>query len=214
MAIDDIFEFKIKGVASGQPVQQVFHYLLFSATSGQLDMSGAIDALATKWVAPLRALLSVEYTLSSLTLQLVAKHNAPLVKARSLLQEKFIELDGQVAGDSLPPQCCVYTKLYGVSSNDLYLRGAKYWGGIPEAHQAGGLMGNVPLNSWMTFLTTCITDVSVPGGDGGTLRPVVWSRKRYKLNQIPYLCVINNFTPEASVKTQRRRTLATPTGAI
>lgn len=75
-------------------------------------------------------------------------------------------------------------------------------------------MGNVPLNSWMTFLTTCITDVSVPGGDGGTLRPVVWSRKRYKLNQIPYLCVINNFTPEASVKTQRRRTLATPTGAI
>lgn len=212
MAIDDIFEFKIKGTHGGQPIQQVIHYLLFSATGGELDMQAALTALDTKWTAGLRALLSVDYLLNSYTFQLVALANSPLVKGRSLLYEKFIELQGQVTGDSLPPQCALYAKWYGVSSNHLYLRGAKYFGGIPEAHQEAGLMGNVPLNGWFTFFTSALTDVAVPGGSGGTLRPVIWSKKRYKANQIPYLCVINNFSPEASIKTQRRRTLATSAG--
>lgn len=214
MAVDDIFEFKIHGVCEGQPVLNVWHYLLYSAAGSTLDMAAAVTALKTKWDPGLRNLLSSNYTLQKMTFQLVGKFNAPLVKARSLVQETFVDLTGGIVSAPLPPQCALYQKLICVSSNDLYLRGAKYFGGIPANKQIGGLMDNAYLNDFDTMLTTAQGDVSVPGGDGGTLKCCIWSKKRYKAMQIPYIGSITNWNLNPNVKTQRRRTLGSASGAV
>jgi len=214
MAVSDIYEFKIHGVCEGQPCLSVWHYLLYSASGGDLDLAAAATALDTKWSAGLISLMSSNYSLQKLSIQLVAKFNAPTVKARSLVQDFIVNSSGTVVSAPTPPQCALYLKLIGVVSNDLYLRGAKYFGGIPANAQVGGLLNNAYLNDFDSFLIDAITDVSVPGANGGVLRPIIWSKKRYKANQIPYDIVITNWNLSPNMKTQRRRTLGTAAGPV
>lgn len=202
MAVGDLYKFVMQyGSATGTVAQNVQFLLIQSVVGTEVTVAQMLAALETAFKPNVIAALSIQASLSEITLQKWDEaNNVPLfdLQARAITSANV----GELTGDALPYQCAGgITFRTGIPGRST--RGRIYFPFPSESEtDTDGLPSGAYLALLVGVATTYLTPVAVTsGGNTTTLRHVVYSPTLGGSN------VSLNATVRETYHTQRRRRL-------
>lgn len=192
MAMDDIYELSTDQTVKGEHCANVFHFKESEACTDPIPAKELINAFFAAVVGDWADLLSDECKFNCF----YARRIRPTA---GLAYTKLDDTAGTIASEPIPTTSGVVMSLYTATASRNG-RGRKYFAGLPEDNQNGGLIEGVAMPDWDDFGILLATELV--GANTGKWKLCVYSPA---LVAAELVIVTTTRTNLGTMKTRRQR---------
>lgn len=211
MAVNDLYEVTLRSEQNGQPVFNVFHFIMTELVLDGFDVPKKLaDAFWAQIDTDLLALMTDDLLVVEITGQRIVKAGELSPGTRGPLFVSSIGLTGLQADDSLPGFASHLIKLIALKPDGGYLNGSKYFAGVPEVGQNDGLL--TPAQKALLDDVAALLDDPVTDSEGNLFAPVVASFTEWKAGAVGPWYTIEVAESSVVIAHQDRRKFGTARG--